>query len=162
MTHKHTNSLVDSTSPYLLQHAHNPVDWQPWSEGITEKAKNENKLILVSIGYAACHWCHVMEHECFENEEVAGVMNEKFICVKVDREERPDVDHYYMTAIHLMGQQGGWPLNMIAMPDGRPVWGGTYFPKETWVKNISAVADFYRRKPDELEKYAVDLQNGIQ
>ena len=162
MAQKYSNSLIDSTSPYLLQHAHNPVNWHPWSDELIEKAKNENKLILVSIGYAACHWCHVMEHESFEDEDVAQVMNEKFLCVKVDREERPDVDHYYMTAVQLMRQQGGWPLNVIAMPDGRPVWGGTYFPKDMWVKNISAVDDFFRQNPDEMEKYAADLQNGIQ
>lgn len=162
MDYKYTNSLINSGSPYLLQHAHNPVNWQPWSDEALQQAKAENKLILVSIGYAACHWCHVMEHESFEDEEVAKVMNEHFVCIKVDREERPDVDHYYMTAVQLMQQQGGWPLNVIAMPDGRPVWGGTYFPKEMWVKNLMAVADFYRQKPEEMKKYADDLQNGIQ
>ncbi len=162
MEHKHTNALINSTSPYLLQHAHNPVNWQSWSEEIIDQAKAENKLILVSIGYAACHWCHVMEHESFEDEQVAAVMNENFICIKVDREERPDVDHFYMTAVQLMRQQGGWPLNVIAMPDGRPVWGGTYFPKEMWLKNILAVADFKRQNPVQIEQYAKDLQNGIR
>ncbi len=162
MKHKFTNDLIYATSPYLLQHAHNPVNWQPWSNTIPEIAKHENKLILVSIGYAACHWCHVMEHESFEDEAVAKVMNEHFVCVKIDREERPDVDHYYMTAVQLMQQQGGWPLNVIAMPDGRPIWGGTYFPKETWVKNLLAVADFYRKNKQDLEEYAANLQNGIE
>lgn len=162
MEYLHTNNLIHSTSPYLLQHAHNPVNWNFWSDEIAEKAKNGNKLILVSIGYAACHWCHVMEHESFEDEEVAKIMNDNFVCVKVDREERPDVDHYYMTAVQLMGQQGGWPLNVIAMPDGRPIWGGTYFPKMNWMKNLQAIADFYRNNPAQTEEYAVSLQNGIE
>lgn len=162
MSAEYTNSLIESTSPYLLQHAHNPVNWEPWSEAVIANAKKENKLVLVSIGYAACHWCHVMEHESFEDLDVANVMNDNFVCIKVDREERPDVDHYYMTAVQLMRQQGGWPLNVIAMPDGRPVWGGTYFPKEMWIKNLKAIADFFREKPDEMKKYADDLQNGIR
>ena len=157
----HTNALINSTSPYLLQHAHNPVNWQAWSEEIIAQAKAENKLILVSIGYAACHWCHVMEHESFEDEKVAAVMNENFVCIKVDREERPDVDHYYMSAVQLMGQQGGWPLNVIALPDGRPIWGGTYFPKETWVENLKTIAAFYKGKQKEAEEFAARLQQGI-
>ncbi len=161
MKHKYTNALIHSTSSYLLQHAHNPVNWQPWSDEALQEAKTENKLILVSIGYAACHWCHVMEHESFEIEDVAKVMNENFVCIKVDREERPDVDHYYMTAVQLMQQQGGWPLNVIALPDGRPVWGGTYFQKETWMKNISAVAEFHKKAPQQTTEYATELQNGI-
>lgn len=162
MKHQYTNKLIHSTSPYLLQHAHNPVNWNPWSEAIVEQAKNGDKLLLISIGYAACHWCHVMEHESFEDEQVAEIMNDNFICIKVDREERPDVDHYYMTAVQLMQQQGGWPLNIIAMPDGRPIWGGTYFPKGSWMKNLQAVAGFYRRNPAETEEYAASLQNGIE
>ena len=162
MEHTYTNELIKSSSPYLLQHAHNPVDWHPWSESLIEKAKSENKLLLVSIGYAACHWCHVMEHECFEDTEVSTVMNERFICIKVDREERPDVDNYYMTSMHLMGQQGGWPLNVIAMPDGKPIWGGTYFPKEHWIKNIIAVADFHAQNREKTREYAVSLQSGIE
>lgn len=158
---KYTNALINSNSPYLLQHARNPVNWQPWSENLIEKAKKENKLLLVSIGYAACHWCHVMEHESFEDEEVASVMNAHFVCIKVDREERPDVDQYYMTAVHLMGLQGGWPLNVIALPDGRPVWGGTYFPKETWLKTISSVARFWKENPEKTQEYAESLQQGI-
>jgi uncharacterized protein len=161
MKEKHTNALIHSSSPYLLQHAHNPVNWQPWSEELIKNAGQENKLILVSIGYAACHWCHVMEHESFEDEAVAQAMNENFICIKVDREERPDVDQYYMTAVHLMGLQGGWPLNVIALPDGRPVWGGTYFPKETWVKTISSVARFWQQNPEKTMEYAESLQQGI-
>ncbi|WP_203532494.1 thioredoxin domain-containing protein [Draconibacterium halophilum] len=158
----HTNALINATSPYLLQHAHNPVNWQAWSEELIQQAKAEDKLILVSIGYAACHWCHVMEHESFEDENVAAVMNENFVCIKVDREERPDVDHYYMSAVQLMGQQGGWPLNVIALPDGRPIWGGTYFPKETWVENLKTVAAFCKGKRSQAEEYAVRLQEGIQ
>ena len=123
------NHLTNETSPYLLQHAHNPVDWYPWGDEALNKAKAENKLILVSVGYAACHWCHVMEKECFEDEEVAKIMNRHFVCIKVDREERPDVDKIYMDAVMLMTQRGGWPLNAVALPDKRPIYGGTYFPK---------------------------------
>jgi len=162
MEYIHTNNLINSTSPYLLQHAHNPVNWNPWSAEIVEQAKAEDKLLLVSIGYAACHWCHVMEHESFEDEQVAKIMNDNFICIKVDREEQPDVDHYYMTAVQLLGQQGGWPLNVIAMPDGRPIWGGTYFPKMNWIKNLEAVAGFYRQNRSQTEEYAASLQNGIE
>ncbi len=161
MKYLHTNQLLNSSSPYLLQHAHNPVNWNPWSENIVKKAEKEDKLLLVSIGYAACHWCHVMEHESFEDERVAQIMNDNFICVKVDREEQPDVDHYYMTAVQLMQQQGGWPLNVIALPDGRPIWGGTYFPKVSWMKNLLAIADFYRKNRLQTEEYAASLQNGI-
>lgn len=162
MNKKYTNALIHASSPYLLQHAHNPVNWQPWSDEILKQAQKEDKLILVSIGYAACHWCHVMEHESFEDERVAEVMNRNFICVKVDREERPDVDHYYMTAVQLMRRQGGWPLNVIALPDGRPVWGGTYFPRETWMNDILAVAGFYRKNREQTSEYADNLQKGIE
>jgi uncharacterized protein YyaL (SSP411 family) len=162
MKHLHTNNLINSTSPYLLQHAHNPVNWNPWSAEIVEYAKANDKLLLVSIGYAACHWCHVMEHESFEDEQVAKIMNDNYECVKVDREERPDVDHYYMTSVQLMGQQGGWPLNVIALPDGRPIWGGTYFPKASWMKNLEAIADFYRKNRVQTEEYAASLQKGIE
>ena len=161
-TMRHTNALIESTSPYLLQHAHNPVQWQQWSENALKQAQEENKLILVSIGYAACHWCHVMEHESFEDENVAEVMNRHFVCIKVDREERPDIDHFYMSAVQLMMRQGGWPLNVIALPDGRPIWGGTYFPKDTWKSNLLAVADYFRKEPTKTEDYATQLQEGIQ
>src|SRR5205085_3344412 len=130
--HKHTNRLQHETSPYLLQHAHNPVDWYPWSEEALTKARTENKPILLSIGYSSCHWCHVMERESFEDQETARLMNDHFICIKVDREERPDVDHVYMSAVQLMTGQGGWPLNCFCLPDGKPVYGGTYFPKAQW------------------------------
>ena len=123
--HKYTNDLINETSPYLLQHAHNPVNWRPWSPSALEDAKKEDKLVLVSVGYSSCHWCHVMEEETFEDEEVAKLMNENFINIKVDREERPDVDHVYMTALQLIKGNGGWPLNVITLPNGKPIYGGT-------------------------------------
>ncbi len=156
------NRLANSASPYLLQHAHNPVDWYPWGTEALQKAKDENKLILVSIGYSACHWCHVMEHESFEDEKVAAVMNEYFVCIKVDREERPDVDQIYMSAVQLMTGRGGWPLNCICLPDQRPIYGGTYFRKNDWVSLLFNLADFYKQKPVEAEEYAVKLTEGIR
>src|SRR6266498_1098786 len=124
---KHTNALINETSPYLLQHAHNPVQWYPWSDAALRRAKEEDKPILLSIGYSACHWCHVMEHESFENEAIAGIMNENFINIKVDREERPDLDTIYMNAIQMMSGQGGWPMTVFLTPDQVPFYGGTYF-----------------------------------
>ena len=124
------NRLASETSPYLLQHAENPVDWYPWGDEAFARARDEDKPVLVSIGYAACHWCHVMEHESFEDEEVALVMNTHFVCIKVDREERPDVDAIYMDAVQAMTGQGGWPLNAFLTPDGVPFFAGTYFPPE--------------------------------
>ncbi|TWJ04813.1 hypothetical protein JN11_00536 [Mucilaginibacter frigoritolerans] len=156
------NRLANSTSPYLLQHANNPVNWYPWGAEALQKAKEENKLILVSIGYSACHWCHVMEHESFEDEQVAAVMNEYFVCIKVDREERPDVDQVYMSAVQLMTGRGGWPLNCICLPDQRPIYGGTYFRKNDWTSLLFNLADFYKQKPAEAEDYAVKLTQGIQ
>ena len=160
--HKYTNELIHETSPYLLQHAHNPVNWQPWGENALNRAKAENKLLLISIGYSACHWCHVMEHESFEDPEVAQIMNNHFVCIKVDREERPDIDHIYMTAVQLLTGRGGWPLNCIALPDGRPIWGGTYFQKENWIEALEAVSRFYAENPKETLEYAVKLQEGIE
>ena len=160
--HQHNNTLINESSPYLLQHAHNPVDWYPWNEQTLAKAKEEGKLLIISIGYSACHWCHVMEHESFEDEQVAQVMNERFINIKVDREERPDIDQVYMNAVQLMQQRGGWPLNCIALPDGRPVWGGTYFPKEQWIEQINQVANFYEQHPQDMLDYAQKLAKGIQ
>ena len=160
--HKHTNSLIKETSPYLLQHAHNPVDWQPWDEDTLETAKKGNKLLLISIGYSACHWCHVMEHESFEDITIAQVMNDNFICVKVDREERPDIDQLYMTALHLMNQMGGWPLNCIALPNGKPFWGGTYFRKDDWYKQILEISDIYKKEPTKVVEFAERLTLGIQ
>ncbi|MDP2386050.1 MAG: thioredoxin domain-containing protein [Bacteroidota bacterium] len=159
--HKYTNLLIHETSPYLLQHAHNPVDWHPWTEETLLKAKKENKLILISIGYSACHWCHVMEHESFEDESVAELMNKNFINIKIDREERPDIDQVYMTAVQLMTQQGGWPLNCIALPDGRPVYGGTYFPKEKWMHVLQSISDIHQNDYEKVANYAKELTNGM-
>ncbi|WP_010518445.1 thioredoxin domain-containing protein [Croceivirga radicis] len=162
MEHKYTNALVEETSPYLLQHAHNPVDWNAWKPEVLERAKAENKPILISIGYAACHWCHVMEEECFENEEVAKLMNENFINIKIDREERPDVDQIYMDAIQMMTGNGGWPLNIVALPDGRPFWGATYLPKDNWTKSLKSLIDLYHNDPEKVQEYAGKLEQGIQ
>jgi uncharacterized protein YyaL (SSP411 family) len=129
--HRYTNALVNETSPYLLQHAHNPVDWYPWGEGALSRAKREDRPILLSIGYSACHWCHVMEHESFENEQIAKLMNDNFINIKVDREERPDLDAIYMAAVQMMTGSGGWPLTVFLTPDQIPFFGGTYFPPES-------------------------------
>jgi len=161
-THQFTNQLIHESSPYLLQHAHNPVNWYPWGEEALEKAKHENKLIIISIGYAACHWCHVMEHESFEDEDVARYMNEHFVAIKVDREERPDIDQIYMNAVQLISGRGGWPLNCIALPDGRPIYGGTYFPKAQWLDMLAQVTAFVKDNPDKTEQQAVDLAEGIQ
>jgi uncharacterized protein len=158
----YTNQLINETSPYLLQHAYNPVDWHPWNEQTLDKAKAEGKLLLISIGYSACHWCHVMEHESFEDAEVAKIMNDNFICIKVDREERPDVDQVYMTAVQLMNQRGGWPLNCVALPNGKPFWGGTYFRKEDWKKQILGLANAYKTEPNRVIEFADRLSLGIQ
>ncbi|MDT7829543.1 thioredoxin domain-containing protein [Pricia sp. S334] len=157
-----TNALIDETSPYLLQHAHNPVDWEAWHPEVLARAEKENKLLLISIGYAACHWCHVMERECFEDSEVARTMNENFINIKVDREERPDVDHIYMDALQMMTGQGGWPLNIAALPDGRPFWGATYVKKENWTQVLQQLSDLYRDDPAKVEGYAQKLADGIK
>lgn len=157
----HQNRLAAETSPYLLQHANNPVDWYPWGEEAMQKAKEEDKMLLVSIGYSACHWCHVMEHESFEDEEVARVMNENFVCIKVDREERPDVDQVYMNAVQLLTGSGGWPLNCFALPDGSPVYGGTYFPKDNWVQVLHYIAGIYRGEREKATQQAEALKQGI-
>jgi len=162
VTHKYTNDLINETSPYLLQHAHNPVDWKAWNSNTLEHAKQASKLIIISVGYSACHWCHVMEHESFEDDTVADVMNANFINIKVDREERPDIDQVYMTAIQLMTNQGGWPLNIIALPDGRPVWGGTYFRKNQWINALKQISKLYKTQPNQLEDYATKLEQGIK
>lgn len=159
---KKANHLIHETSPYLLQHAYNPVDWHPWNEKSLEKAKKENKLLLVSIGYSACHWCHVMEHESFEDSLVAAKTNQYFVPIKVDREERPDVDDIYMTACHLINKSGGWPLNAIALPDGRPIWAGTYYPKDQWVKILEHFIDLKENSYQELIDGAEKLTQGIQ
>src|ERR1700743_724306 len=156
------NHLTTSTSPYLLQHANNPVDWYPWGPEALQKARDENKLIIVSIGYSACHWCHVMEHESFEDAQVAAVMNDNFVCIKVDREERPDIDQIYMSAVQLMTGRGGWPLNCICLPDQRPIYGGTYFRKNDWGSLLFNFADFSKLTSAEAEEYAVKLTEGIR
>ena len=156
-----SNSLINESSPYLLQHAHNPIQWVPWSEVAFEQAKQQNKLVLISIGYSACHWCHVMAHECFEDQEVADLMNAHFINIKVDREERPDVDQVYMAAVQLMTQRGGWPLNCITLPDGRPIYGGTYFPKEQWIHVLKSLVYTFQNDVDKVKEYATKLHEGL-
>ena len=160
--HTYTNELIKETSPYLLQHAHNPVDWNAWNDTTLEKAKKENKLMIISIGYAACHWCHVMERESFEDSTVAAVMNKNFVSVKVDREERPDVDQIYINAVQLMTGSAGWPLNVITLPDGRPIWGGTYFTKVNWIDAISQMQNLYEKDPQKLIDFATRLEEGIK
>lgn len=157
-----TNALAGETSPYLLQHQYNPVDWQPWGEEAFAKAKAENKLVLISIGYSACHWCHVMEHESFEDSTVAKVMNDNFVCIKVDREERPDVDQVYMNAVQIMTGRGGWPLNCFALPDGRPVFGGTYFQQKQWLDLLDQLHTTWTTNPEEVMTYAERLTEGVK
>ena len=160
--HEHTNSLIESTSPYLLQHAHNPVDWKEWGPDALEQARNEDKPILVSIGYSSCHWCHVMEKESFEDTAVARIMNERFINIKVDREERPDVDQIYMDAVQAMGLQGGWPLNVFLTPDQRPFYGGTYFPKKGWVNLLLSIDDAFKNNRDKIDESAIAFTKNLQ
>lgn len=157
-----SNDLINETSPYLLQHAYNPVDWKAWNKETLELAKKENKLLIISVGYAACHWCHVMEEESFENDSIAKIMNANFISIKVDREERPDVDKVYMNAVQLMTGSGGWPLNCIALPDGRPIYGGTYFTKEQWSKVLSSISKLYKEEPEKVIEFAENLTKGVQ
>ncbi|UQD56758.1 thioredoxin domain-containing protein [Flavobacterium sp. K5-23] len=161
-THQFTNELIHESSPYLLQHAHNPVNWYPWGEKAFQKAKEENKLVIISIGYAACHWCHVMEHESFEDVEVANYMNEHFICIKVDREERPDVDQVYMTASQLLTGSGGWPLNALALADGKPFYAGTYFPKNNWLKMLRYFVEIQNKNPQSLIDQAQKVTEGVK
>lgn len=159
---KKTNDLINETSPYLLQHAYNPVDWKGWNDKTLKLAQEQNKLIIISVGYSACHWCHVMEEESFENDSVAKLMNENFINIKVDREERPDVDQIYMNAVQLMTGSGGWPLNCIALPDGRPVFGGTYFTKKQWTKILMDMSDLYKNNPEKVIGFAEELTEGVR
>jgi uncharacterized protein YyaL (SSP411 family) len=164
---KHTNRLARETSPYLLQHAHNPVDWYPWGEEAFAKAKKEGKLVFLSIGYSSCHWCHVMEKESFEDEDVAKILNDNYVCIKVDREERPDIDHIYMTALNVQGQQGGWPLSMFLTAAGKPIVGGTYWPREDrtidgqtargFKSLLKIIVQFQKDSPNDLTKQADQL-----
>src|SRR5215218_2853499 len=162
------NHLIHETSPYLLQHAHNPVDWFPWGEEAFEKARRENKPILLSIGYSACHWCHVMAHESFENEQIASLMNEHFVNIKVDREERPDLDQIYMNAVQMMTHHGGWPMTVFLTPDAVPFYGGTYFPPEDrynipgFPRILTAIAEAYRTRPDEVTETAVSMLTELR
>lgn len=157
-----TNSLIKETSPYLLQHAHNPVNWLPWGNEAFDLAKKENKLMLVSIGYSSCHWCHVMEREVFSDLEVASIMNSHFICIKVDREERPDVDQIYMNAIQIITRSGGWPLNCFTLPNGHPVFGGTYFPKDSWIDILLGLNATWQSDPLRVVEVANELTLGIK
>jgi uncharacterized protein YyaL (SSP411 family) len=164
----HTNRLIRETSPYLLQHAHNPVDWYPWGPEALDYARRENKPILLSIGYSACHWCHVMERESFEDERIAALMNEHFVCIKVDREERPDLDHIYMSAVQMLTGHGGWPLTVFLTPAGEPFWGGTYFPPVDrhgmagFPRVLLGVSEAYRQKPDEVRNSITQILAGLQ
>lgn len=164
---RHTNRLAGETSPYLLQHAHNPVDWYPWGDEALQRARTENKPVLVSIGYAACHWCHVMERESFENEDTALYMNENFINIKIDREERPDLDHIYMDAVQAITGSGGWPLNVFLTPEGLPFYGGTYFPprpihnRSSWTDVLAAIVASFREKREQIEQQAQSLTRHV-
>ena len=163
----HQNRLAQETSPYLLQHKHNPVDWWPWNPAALAEAKRANKPILLSVGYAACHWCHVMAHESFEDDATAAVMNDLFVNIKVDREERPDIDQIYMSALHLMGEHGGWPLTMFLTPAGEPFWGGTYFPKQSrygkpaFVDVLREVSRVFREEPQSVEQNRSALMSRL-
>ena len=166
--HKHSNHLINETSPYLLQHAHNPVDWYPWGEAALSKAHAENKPILLSIGYSACHWCHVMEHESFENEEIARLMNENFVNIKVDREERPDLDQIYMNAVQMMTGHGGWPMTMFLTPEGVPFYGGTYFPPSDrynmpgFPRILASVAEAFHSQPEQVASTATAMLGELR
>lgn len=165
---KFTNKLINETSPYLLQHAHNPVDWYPWGDEAFERAKAEDKPVLVSIGYSACHWCHVMEFESFEDEKTAAIMNQHFVNIKVDMEERPDVDQIYMNFVQLTTGRGGWPMNVFLTPDKRPFFGGTYFPPTprygmaSWPQILASIAEAFRERRDELEHSANDIVGELR
>jgi uncharacterized protein YyaL (SSP411 family) len=156
------NQLINESSPYLKQHAFNPVNWHAWNDETLAKALRENKLMILSIGYSTCHWCHVMEHDSFENEEVAALMNDFFIPVKIDREERPDLDSVYMQAVQMMTGKGGWPLNCITLPDGKPLYGGTFFPRKQWINVLKQVRDLWHYEPERCRQYANELLNGLR
>ena len=165
---KFTNRLINETSPYLRQHAHNPVEWSTWGEEAYAQARQENKPELLSIGYSACHWCHVMEHESFENEDIAQLMNANFVNIKVDREERPDLDQIYMNAVQMMTQHGGWPMTVFLTPEAVPFYGGTYFPPEDrynmpgFPRVLLSVADAYRERSAEMKSNAAALLSELR
>ncbi|MFQ5412398.1 MAG: thioredoxin domain-containing protein, partial [Phycisphaerae bacterium] len=168
-THKFTNRLIHTTSPYLLQHAHNPVDWYPWGPEALERARKENKPIFLSIGYSACHWCHVMERECFENEDIAAVMNTHFVCIKVDREERPDLDDIYMAATQALTRSGGWPMSVWLTPDQRPFYAGTYFPpddrygpQKNFKTLLIGLAEAWKNQHDQMDQQADRLTEAVK
>ncbi|MEC8247273.1 MAG: thioredoxin domain-containing protein, partial [Pseudomonadota bacterium] len=162
------NRLAEATSPYLRQHMHNPVHWQPWEQAVFDEARRRNVPVLLSVGYAACHWCHVMAHESFEDAEVAALMNAHYVCIKLDREERPDLDDIYMTALSMMGEQGGWPLTMFLDPDGVPFWGGTYFPKTPqygrpgFMQILQELARVYAEAPEKIARNCKALGDGLR
>ncbi len=162
LSQERMNKLANQKSLYLKQHSTNPVDWMPWGSEALDLAKQKNKLVLISVGYSSCHWCHVMEEETFSNSEVAEVMNSNFINIKVDREERPDVDELYMKSLVLMTGSGGWPMNIIALPDGSPIWGGTYLPKNNWMGVLSQINDLFKARPGDVQVYANRLKKGLQ
>ena len=162
------NRLANETSPYLLQHADNPVDWYPWGEIALNIARENDRPILLSIGYAACHWCHVMAHESFEDPDTAILMNKLFINIKVDREERPDIDNIYMTSLALFGEQGGWPLTMFCTPEGKPFWGGTYFPPTSrygrpgFPELLHHVANIYHQEPEKVSQNSNSVVKALE
>ncbi|GLB50661.1 thioredoxin domain-containing protein [Neptunitalea lumnitzerae] len=156
------NNLITENSPYLLQHAYNPVAWNAWKPELLEEAKKQKKLLIISIGYAACHWCHVMEKESFENERIASFMNQNFINIKIDREEHPDIDQLYMNALQLMQNTGGWPLNMVALPDGRPFWGATYVKQDDWLQILQQLVHIYKTDTPKIYEYAEKLEKGLE
>ena len=155
------NKLGNEKSLYLKQHSTNPVDWMPWNQTALKLASEQNKLLIISVGYSSCHWCHVMEEETFSDEEAAEIMNSKFINIKVDREERPDIDELYMKSLVLMTGSGGWPMNIIALPDGSPIWGGTYLPKENWITVLNQISDLYNERYEDVLEYSVKLKEGL-
>ena len=155
------NKLSNEKSLYLKQHSTNPVDWMPWNQSALKLAYEQNKLLIISVGYSSCHWCHVMEEETFSDEQAAEIMNSKFINIKVDREERPDIDELYMKSLVLMTGSGGWPMNIIALPDGSPIWGGTYLPKENWITVLNQISDLYNERYDDVLEYSVKLKEGL-
>src|SRR6266705_3271278 len=163
MDAQHTNRLIHETSPYLLQHAHNPVDWYPWGDEAFQKARSENRPILLSIGYSACHWCHVMERESFEDEKIAALMNELFVSIKVDREERPDLDEIYMNAVQMLTGRGGWPMTVFLTPEGKPFYGGTYYPPDDrygrpgFPRVLMGVAEAWQERREAIEEQGMTL-----